>query len=189
MKRHLAAALAVLIFAAPAAGASTLEAREQHINQYLTDRLTPDKDVDAWAHPKQVRVTDGFAHRPALLKRAWVSFVNEKGYVKPPKPEPVLASSSTPASAPVANVGAGAGYSANWDAIAACEGGSNWGMVTTGNGYYFVLQFAPSTWLGYGGTQAELDAGVAPSRSRLIQVAEAVLAGQGPGAWPNCFSY
>lgn len=74
-----------------------------------------------------------------------------------------------------------------WDAVAACEGGGNWSLVTTGNGYYFVLQFAPSTWLAYGGTQAELDAGVAPSRSRLIQVAEAVLAGQGPGAWPNCY--
>lgn len=74
-----------------------------------------------------------------------------------------------------------------WDEVAACEGGGNWGLVTTGNGYYFVLQFAPSTWLAYGGTQAELDAGVAPSPSRLIEVAERVLASQGPGAWPNCF--
>jgi hypothetical protein len=74
-----------------------------------------------------------------------------------------------------------------WDAVVACEASGNWGLVTTGNGYYFAMQFDPNTWLAYGGTQAELDAGIAPSPSRLIQVAEAVLAGQGPGAWPNCF--
>lgn len=73
-----------------------------------------------------------------------------------------------------------------WDAIAECEGSSNWALVTTGNGYWWVLQFSAGTWLANGGTQAELDAGVAPSRARLIEVAENVLASQGPGAWPNC---
>lgn len=99
-------------------------------------------------------------------------------------PEPVVVADTT-GTAPAAPVAVSG--TANWDAIVDCEASGNWGLVTTGNGYYFALQFAPSTWLGYGGTQAELDAGVAPSPSRLIQVAEAVLAGQGPGAWPNCF--
>lgn len=81
-----------------------------------------------------------------------------------------------------------------WDTVAACEwnedpaaGPTGWATTTTGNGYYFALQFSPGTWLANGGTQAELDAGVAPSRARLIEVAENVLASQGPGAWPNCF--
>lgn len=77
---------------------------------------------------------------------------------------------------------------ADWDAIVGCEASGDWAFVG-GNPFYFALQFAPGTWLAYGGTQAELDAGVAPSRARLIQVAEAVLAGQGPGAWPNCFRW
>lgn len=74
----------------------------------------------------------------------------------------------------------------DWVAVAACEASGDWSLVTTGNGYYFALQFAPSTWLAYGGTQAELDAGTAPSMARQIEVAERVLSAQGPGAWPNC---
>lgn len=35
--------------------------------------------------------------------------------------------------------------SVNWDAIAACESGNNWG-TNTGNGFYGGLQFLPSTW-------------------------------------------
>lgn len=100
-------------------------------------------------------------------------------------PAPEAPTSTAPESYPVTT-----DSSANWDAIAGCEASGDWGYVgPSAGGYYFALQFAPSTWLAYGGTQAELDAGVAPSRARLIQVAEAVLAGQGPGAWPNCFSY
>ena len=43
-------------------------------------------------------------------------------------------------------------YSVNWDAIAACESGGNWG-ISTGNGYSGGLQFTPEhlavqRWLG-----------------------------------------
>lgn len=97
-----------------------------------------------------------------------------------PTPTPVEIQEAPVVSAPA--------YSGSvWDAVAACEGGGDWSLYTTGNGYYFVLQFVPSTWLANGGTQAELDAGHAPSRDRIIQVAESVLASQGSGAWPNCF--
>lgn len=99
-------------------------------------------------------------------------------------PEPAIVADTTATTSVAATAVSG---TADWDAIVNCEASGNWGLVTTGNGYYFALQFDPGTWLAYGGTQAELDAGVAPSPSRLIQVAEAVLAGQGPGAWPNCF--
>ena len=72
----------------------------------------------------------------------------------------------------------------NWDALAQCESGGNW-SINTGNGYSGGLQFAPSTWAAYGGKQYASSAAGA-SREQQIAVAERVLAGQGPGAWPAC---
>ncbi len=75
---------------------------------------------------------------------------------------------------------------ADWDAIAACESGGNWAS-NTGNGYWGGLQFAPETWFSYDGGPFS---GVGPfpySREYQIGVAERVLAGQGPGAWPICY--
>ncbi|SFK62965.1 MULTISPECIES: transglycosylase family protein [Amycolatopsis] len=71
--------------------------------------------------------------------------------------------------------------SVNWDAIAQCESGGNW-STNTGNGYYGGLQFTQSTWKAYGGTGSPQNA----SREQQIAVAERVLQGQGPGAWPVC---
>ena len=78
--------------------------------------------------------------------------------------------------------------SANWYAIAACESGGRWSL-NTGNGFYGGLQFSMSTWRAYGGGAFD---GVGPfpfSAGEQIAVAERVLAGQGPSAWPNCFSW
>lgn len=91
----------------------------------------------------------------------------------------------------------GGGYNgsgvADWDAIAACEGGGRWSLVTTGNGYWFVLQFAVGTWNAYRGGLPAISWYEAnwtyPARGDMIAVAERVLAAQGPGAWPNCFAY
>lgn len=74
--------------------------------------------------------------------------------------------------------------SVNWDAIAQCESGGNW-SINTGNGYYGGLQFADSTWRGYGGTAYAAYAHQA-SRAQQIAIAEKVLRGQGIGAWPVC---
>ena len=41
-------------------------------------------------------------------------------------------------------------YSVNWDAIAQCESGGNWG-ISTGNGFSGGLQFTSSTWHSNGG--------------------------------------
>ena len=71
--------------------------------------------------------------------------------------------------------------SPNWDAIAACESGGNWG-TSTGNGYYGGLQFSPGTWAANGGSGNPANA----SRSEQIRVAENVLQSQGIGAWPVC---
>ncbi|APE36366.1 transglycosylase [Nocardia mangyaensis] len=72
----------------------------------------------------------------------------------------------------------------NWDAVAQCESTGNWN-INTGNGYYGGLQFSQSTWEAYGGTGYAHNA----SREEQIRVAENVLAGQGPGAWPTCGAY
>ena len=69
----------------------------------------------------------------------------------------------------------------NWDAIAECESGGNWG-IDTGNGYSGGLQFKQSTWEANGGTGNPANA----SREEQIRVAENVLDSQGIGAWPVC---
>ena len=71
-----------------------------------------------------------------------------------------------------------------WDVVARCESSGNW-AINTGNGYQGGLQFAPSTWLGYGGGQFASAANHA-TREQQIAIAEKVLAGQGRGAWPVC---
>ncbi|MBO8197081.1 transglycosylase family protein [Streptomyces smyrnaeus] len=71
-----------------------------------------------------------------------------------------------------------------WEKVAACESSGNW-KINTGNGYYGGLQFSQSTWEAYGGSAYAARADLA-TRSQQIAVAEKVLRGQGPGAWPNC---
>ncbi|MFG2929149.1 transglycosylase family protein [Streptomyces achromogenes] len=73
---------------------------------------------------------------------------------------------------------------ATWNKVAACESSGNW-SVNTGNGYYGGLQFTRSTWEAYGGTRYAPRADLA-TRYEQIAVAEKVLDGQGPGAWPAC---
>jgi hypothetical protein len=71
--------------------------------------------------------------------------------------------------------------SVNWDAVAACESGGNWGTAT-GNGYYGGLQFTMGTWHANGGAGSPHNA----SREEQIRVAENVLRTQGLKAWPKC---
>ena len=80
--------------------------------------------------------------------------------------------------------GAQAATDNEWDVVAACESSGNW-AINTGNGYQGGLQFAPSTWLGFGGGEFASAAHLA-TRDEQIAVAETVLAGQGKGAWPVC---
>jgi resuscitation-promoting factor RpfA len=82
--------------------------------------------------------------------------------------------------APAAN----AATDATWDRVAQCESTGNW-SINTGNGFSGGLQFTPSTWRAFGGTQFAPMAYQA-SRAQQIVVAEKVLAGQGWGAWPVC---
>lgn len=85
---------------------------------------------------------------------------------------------------PLAATAAQGATVATWDKVAACESSGNW-SINTGNGFYGGLQFTQSTWNAYGGTAYAARADLA-IKSEQIAVAEKVLAGQGPGAWPVC---
>lgn len=71
-----------------------------------------------------------------------------------------------------------------WDKVAKCESTNNW-SINTGNGYFGGLQFSQSTWASYGGTVYASRADLA-TKEQQIRIAEKVLAGQGPQAWPHC---
>ena len=71
-----------------------------------------------------------------------------------------------------------------WDSIAQCEATGNW-SINTGNGFSGGLQFTPSTWASFGGTEYAPEAWQA-SREQQIAVAQKVQAAQGWGAWPAC---
>ncbi|MBV1941468.1 transglycosylase family protein [Streptomyces sp. BV286] len=71
-----------------------------------------------------------------------------------------------------------------WNKVAACESTNDWD-INTGNGYYGGLQFSQSTWEAYGGRAYAARADLA-TKDQQIAVAEKVLKGQGPGAWPSC---
>ena len=71
-----------------------------------------------------------------------------------------------------------------WDQVARCESGGNWG-INTGNGYHGGVQFSGSTWASHGGGEYAPSAQLA-TREQQIAVAERVLATQGRGAWPVC---
>ncbi|MFI9567198.1 transglycosylase family protein [Streptomyces rishiriensis] len=84
-------------------------------------------------------------------------------------------------------IGAGAAQAADvdtWNKVAACESSGDWN-INSGNGFYGGLQFTRSTWEAYGGTRYAHRADLA-TRDQQIAVAEKVLDGQGPGAWPVC---
>ena len=92
---------------------------------------------------------------------------------------------SLTAGAPVAALGIGVAPAAHaetdWDALAKCESGGDWG-INTGNGFGGGLQFTDSTWRAFGGSGQPEDAG----RAEQIRVAERVKAEQGMNAWPTC---
>jgi hypothetical protein len=79
---------------------------------------------------------------------------------------------------------AAAATDGEWDQVARCESGGNWG-INTGNGYHGGVQFSTGTWASHGGGEFAPSAELA-TREQQIAVAERVLATQGRGAWPVC---
>ncbi|MFD7620156.1 transglycosylase family protein [Streptomyces sp. NPDC059802] len=80
--------------------------------------------------------------------------------------------------------GAHAADATTWDRVAECESGGAW-SADFRNGYYGGLQFSPETWKAYGG-EAYAERADLASRAQQIEVAEKVLDGRGPQAWPSC---
>ncbi|GAA3807179.1 hypothetical protein GCM10022403_046600 [Streptomyces coacervatus] len=84
-------------------------------------------------------------------------------------------------------IGTGSAHAADvstWNKVAACESTNNW-TINTGNGFYGGLQFTQSTWEAYGGAKYARRADLA-TKDEQVAVAEKVLRGQGPRAWPVC---
>ena len=77
----------------------------------------------------------------------------------------------------------------DWDAIAQKESSGNWQAPSDNSGgpYRGGLQILDSTWQQFGGTAYAPTADKA-SKSQQIEIAERILASQGPGAWPNTFT-
>jgi hypothetical protein len=75
-------------------------------------------------------------------------------------------------------------YSADWEAVSMCESTGRW-HINTGL-FDGGLQFLPSTWWMFGGGEYARFAFQA-TKKQQIEIAERVLAVQGPKAWPNCF--
>ena len=102
-------------------------------------------------------------------------------------PKESVVKRGTKPAAPAASAAAPAvSNGSTWDALAQCEAGGNW-SINTGNGFSGGLQFTPSTWAAFGGTEYAPAAHMA-TREQQIAVAEKVRAGQGWGAWPACTS-
>lgn len=73
---------------------------------------------------------------------------------------------------------------ATWDKLAHCESTGDW-QADTGNGFRGGLQFTPSTWKRFGGTEHAPTPDQA-TREQQIAVAKKVQDEQGWKAWPAC---
>lgn len=81
--------------------------------------------------------------------------------------------------------------------VVKCEarGLKNPWYANTGNGYYFGIQFKPSTWHSSGGGPVREmgDKNGKPMKSYsikyIIRIAENTMRIQGRGAWPDCNGY
>ncbi|MFC8719330.1 transglycosylase family protein [Kitasatospora sp. NPDC057198] len=112
----------------------------------------------------------------------------EKGNRKRNRVRAAIVAGSAVAVLPVAGLvtatSASAADVSTWDKVAQCESTGDW-SINTGNGFYGGLQFTSSTWAAYGGTAYAPQANQA-TKAQQIEIAEKVLADQGPGAWPVC---
>lgn len=74
------------------------------------------------------------------------------------------------------------GFPAVWLRVAQCESGLRWTLNAEYDG---ALQFSPATWLAYHGDRFAPYAYLA-SPAEQVEVAQEVLAADGPGQWPVC---
>lgn len=82
---------------------------------------------------------------------------------------------------------ASAAGSHDWEAVAQCESTGQWN-INSGNGFYGGLQFTQSSWDEFGGGVYAAHPQDA-TQEQQVEIAENLLAVQGPGAWPVCGTY
>lgn len=146
--------------------------------------------ANAW--PAIWQINQAALTNPDAITPGETLLIPPRGTPVPPAPHvaaaPVAVKPVVATAAPARQVAAvpSAAYSGglNWPAVAQCESSGNW-AINTGNGYYGGLQFSASTWLAYGGGAYAPTANLA-SPAEQIEIAEKVLAAQGPNAWPVC---
>lgn len=115
------------------------------------------------------------------------SIAPRKATAYTPAPKPVVkpkTNTVTPAPKRIASAPTTGSDSARWARIAQCESGGN-PTTNTGNGYYGLYQFTPSTWRAYGGSKYGANAHQATA-AQQTEIARNVQRGQGWGAWPTC---
>ena len=108
-------------------------------------------------------------------------------HAKPSKVAPVLVAGGMTVAFAVADgvafssLASAGGSPAQFDRLAQCESGGNWG-INTGNGYYGGLQFNLGTWRGVGFSGYPHQA----SRATQIAAGQALHAQRGWAPWPAC---
>lgn len=163
------AATAFLFFAAPA-GASGLPHLTKH-----------DRDVIKFFqhHPKQAATPAGGRALAKILDRA----VETIRSLQAAKTAREAAREAATHSLPSGVCGS------CWDAVADCESSGNWGLVT-GNGFYWGLQWVPSTWDGAAARHglpsfdSFRSSGTFPTREQQITAASDMALSN----WPVCQS-
>ena len=189
-KRLAAFAVAIGLLTGGATYAITTSTQEPVV-ETTTKTLT---DTETTTEPQMVTKTETKTHTPPARTVTETQVARSSQRTPAPSasseaPSSAPAKSSAPSgtsTAPVNNSApqGGSGGSGKWDKLAQCESGGDW-SINTGNGFSGGVQFHPQTWAAYGGTKYAPTAGQA-TKSQQIEIAEKVLAAQGPGAWPSC---
>ena len=112
-----------------------------------------------------------------------------KGRHRRPRQAPAILVTAGVTSAGIATsllgaTGAQAVEATTWDQVAKCESGGVWSLSGE-SGYYGGLQLTLKSWEKYGGTVYAERPDLA-SRMQQIEIAEKILAAEGPQAWPSC---
>lgn len=177
----LSSAVATVEQAAEAESAArTAEAEAERLEQEAVTARATAESLQAGAAAQVAELRAAQAAGQARLEEARTRLVVVAQRPAPPRTAPTPTPTAT---APVP-VPAAPSPAHDWDAVARCESSGNW-SINTGNGYFGGLQFSPTTWREFGGTEYAPRADLA-TKAQQIAVAERVLAVQGPRAWPTC---
>jgi len=182
-RRHVGVALAALLCALTSLFATS------HVAFATHDEGAPHviSDLDLQHHLERRQAATGRLYQ-AVTRREWAGAAAGMMAQRAAQAAEVGERGSAPPTSARRNGAPSAAYG-TWDRLAQCEATGDW-SANTGNGFYGGLQFTLGTWSYYGQHPTVVAGYVAmpnlASRATQIAVAERVLAGQGPGAWPVC---